>query len=694
VNDETLPGDVLRETIEMVSTEETSPPKIAVGKSRESRFLKVRNIVIVAVLIIILGALYFLSRYNYLLFHSIVEIFSVAISFAIFAIAWNSRRMSDNRYLLFIGISFLFIGGLDTLHTLAYKGMGVFPNVQTNLATQLWIASRYLESFSLLAALFFIERKFRTSIVLVGYSAITGLVLASIYLDAFPAAFINGVGLTPFKVGSEYLISLILLGSILLLWRKQNEFSGKVSKLMITAMAVTIASEMSFTLYTDAYGIANMVGHLLKVVAFYLIYKALIETGLSKPYDLLFHNLKQSETNLKTQASKLEEVNNQLIQQASERKKAEQGLRETRDYLDNLLNYANAPIIVWDPDFKITMFNHAFEQLTGLNANDAVGKSLEILFPEEKKEEALSYIQRTVAGEYLETAEIPIQHLNRTVSTLLWNSANIYNESGTKIIATIAQGHDITLRKEMENQLEKYSRNLEALVEERTKQLKDSERLAAIGATAGMVGHDIRNPLQAITSDLYLAKTDLALVPESAEKKNIQESIGEIEKNIFYVNKIVADLQDFARPLSPKLEKIDLEQTVNSALSRLVIPGNVTVKHSIKRDFPKLNTDPDYMQRILTNLANNAIQAMPIGGKLTISATTKNGRAIINVEDNGEGIPESVRGKLFTPLVTTKSKGQGFGLSVVKRFTEALGGSVSFETEVGKGTKFIIDLPT
>ena len=84
---------------------------------------------------------------------------------------------------------------------------------------------------------------------------------------------------------------------------------------------------------------------------------------------------------------------------------------------------------------------------------------------------------------------------------------------------------------------------------------------------------------------------------------------------------------------------------------------------------------------------------MPNGGKLTIAASSKNGKAIITLEDTGEGIPENVRSKLFTPLVTTKSKGQGFGLAVVKRFTEGMGGTVTFESEVGKGTKFIIELP-
>jgi signal transduction histidine kinase len=252
---------------------------------------------------------------------------------------------------------------------------------------------------------------------------------------------------------------------------------------------------------------------------------------------------------------------------------------------------------------------------------------------------------------------------------------------------------DITERKKMQTKLEEYAKNLERLVEERTKQLKDSERLAAIGATAGMVGHDIRNPLQAITSDVYLAKTELASISESDEKKNALESLQEIEKNTDYINKIVADLQDFARPVLPKIEETDLERIVHFVLANLNIPGNVTVKYSISEGFPKLKVDQSYLQRILTNLANNAIQAMPQGGKLTVAASRKNGKATITVEDTGGGIPEDVRSKIFMPLVTTKAKGQGFGLAVVKRFTEALGGTVTFESEVGKGTKFTVELP-
>jgi signal transduction histidine kinase len=103
--------------------------------------------------------------------------------------------------------------------------------------------------------------------------------------------------------------------------------------------------------------------------------------------------------------------------------------------------------------------------------------------------------------------------------------------------------------------------------------------------------------------------------------------------------------------------------------------------------------DPDILKRLLGNLVTNAVQAMPQGGNLSINGYLEAKDVVISVEDTGVGIPEEVRSKLFTPLFTTKSMGQGFGLAVVKRMTEALGGSVTFESELGKGTKFIIRLP-
>ena len=228
---------------------------------------------------------------------------------------------------------------------------------------------------------------------------------------------------------------------------------------------------------------------------------------------------------------------------------------------------------------------------------------------------------------------------------------------------------------------------------ERTRQLKDAERLAAIGATAGMVGHDIRNPLQAITSDVYLLKTEFASMPEGEEKNLVGESLDGIEKNIDYINKIVMDLQDFSKTLHPHAEEADLKLIIDELIENIGLPENVKLSVKVESDAKKIVTDSSYINRIMYNLLNNAVQAMPKGGKLTIRVHKKGNDVIITVADTGVGIPEPVKSKMFTPMFTTKSKGQGFGLPVVKRMVEALGGTVVFESQEGKGTAFIVSLP-
>jgi PAS domain S-box-containing protein len=295
----------------------------------------------------------------------------------------------------------------------------------------------------------------------------------------------------------------------------------------------------------------------------------------------------------------------------------------------------------------------------------------------------------------------PLTIDNKTVGIIgLANKEGSFTEHDAQMatafgeIASIALINSRILEKLEANEklLKSHSEHLEKMVEEKTKQLRDSERLAAIGATAGMVGHDIRNPLQAITCDLYLARTELDSCPDSTCKASMKESLLGIEKNIEYINKIVADLQDFAKPLKPNVSQTNLEQIINEVLYNHSIPENIQVQSNVQKDAHTIMSDASYVKRILSNLVNNALQAMPSGGRLSVEAYTERSDVIVTVADTGVGIPEDVKEKLFTPLFTTKSKGQGFGLAVVKRMAEALGGAVTFESQAGKGTKFIVRL--
>jgi PAS domain S-box-containing protein len=266
-----------------------------------------KKVFVVCCYLSVLAGLYVIRLHSYLLFHSIVEIFSVCVAFAIFMIVWNSRRFMQNDYLLFLGIAYLFIGALDLTHTLAYTGMGVFQGYGTNLPTQLWISARYMESLSLLAAPFFLRRRLYVNVIIPIYASLFSiLILLTFYLRVFPTCFNEQTGLTMFKEVSEFVIIGILFVSLILLLRKQGKFDPKVLQFVSWSIGFTVLSELMFTMYAGPYETANMIGHFFKLISFYLIYKALVEIGLKKPYNLLFRDLKQSEQELQRARDELE----------------------------------------------------------------------------------------------------------------------------------------------------------------------------------------------------------------------------------------------------------------------------------------------------------------------------------------------------------------------------------------------------
>lgn len=263
---------------------------------------------------VLLVALLVISQHSYLLFHSLIELFTVVVATGIFVIAWNARGFLNNNYLVFVGIASLFVAVLDLLHTLAYEGMGVFAGSGSNLATQLWIAGRLLQSVSFLVAPLFLGRSLRTGPTLAAFTLVTVcLILAIFPWRAFPTMYLDGTGLTAAKKGGEYLISLILMGAIVLLIRSRGAFDPSVLRLLVAALVFFIASEITFTFYLSVYGEANLAGHVLRLMASYALYKAIIQTGLERPYALLLRDLKHSQEKLEEYAAVLESRNEALI---------------------------------------------------------------------------------------------------------------------------------------------------------------------------------------------------------------------------------------------------------------------------------------------------------------------------------------------------------------------------------------------
>ena len=249
--------------------------------------------------------LYAINLYSYLLFHTLIEISCIFVTLSVFFLAWNSRRLLDNHAFLFLAISFLSSGALELFHTLAYKGFGIFPGHDANLPTQLWAAFRYVFSLSFLAAPVFSSRKLNAAATLAAYAVITAVLFAAIFSGNFPDCFIEGQGLTPFKIVSEYLIIAILLAAIGLLVKKRAQFDPRILRTLIGSIVSAIAAEVAFTQYLSVYGPANLVGHLFLFLSALLIYNAVVVTGIKEPAALLFHNLELSQEALKNSEERL-----------------------------------------------------------------------------------------------------------------------------------------------------------------------------------------------------------------------------------------------------------------------------------------------------------------------------------------------------------------------------------------------------
>jgi len=234
----------------------------------------------------------------------------------------------------------------------------------------------------------------------------------------------------------------------------------------------------------------------------------------------------------------------------------------------------------------------------------------------------------------------------------------------------VAITKDITERKRMEQQLFK------------------SERLAAIGELAGMVGHDLRNPLTGIAGAAYYLNTKYGQVLD----KRAKEMLNIIGKDIEYSNKIINDLLEYSKEVRLEQTKTTPRAIINDAIARVGIPRNIILVDSTGNE-PRINVDVDRMKRTFVNVIKNAIDAMPRGGTLTIASKKSNSNVQFTFTDTGTGISKDVAQKIFTPLFTTKAKGMGFGLAICKRNIEAHGGHIKVQSEVGKGTTFTITIP-
>ena len=539
-------------------------------------------------------------------------------------------------------------------------------------APQFWIASRYLESLSMLAGFGLLEtkRRINPTLFVVIYLAITAWLIASIlYYKTFPICFIAGKGLTPFKIVSEYIICVLFAGSIVLLYIRRVHFDARVFRQILVALVLMICMELCFTLYvSDAMSDAfNEIGHLLKICAFYLIYKAIVVTALRDPINLLFRELGASEKRLR---------------------EAQQLAHLGRWELD-----VNTRVWTWTEE----MYRFFSVALSSAPTLDAMLTSLQ---PQDRQTLRALLSQSASLGAPFELM-LRIEATAGQVRFGQLRGEALRDERG-RVACLCGTLQDVTEQQLLIEGL----KNRTAQLRERTAELLIARDAAEAANKAKSVflanmSHELRTPLNAILGFSSLMRREPDVSPSQRETLDIINRSGE------YLLTLINDVLEMAKIEAGRLQleaaPFDLGAMVRDVADMMRLRAEekgLRLRLDQSSAFPRyIKGDQARLHQILVNLVGNAVKFTGHGGVTIRLGLRRDGgpHLLMEVEDTGIGIKPEDQKRLFQPFVQlgepAAQKGTGLGLTITRQFVELMGGSIGVESTPGRGSIFRVELP-
>ncbi len=567
----------------------------------------------------------------------------IMMTFTIFIVFWNSRKAIDNQFFTLLGISFLFMGVIDLLHTLAYKNMNIFLGYDANLPTQLWIAGRAFQAVALLLSVLFIGKKLSTSVVWVVLAVVTSALLTLAFTGYFPDCYIEGSGLTTFKIVSEFVICLIYASGIVLLFFRRSSFGSNIFYFICAAISFSILGEIFFSLYFDITGTFNVLGHIARFTSLYFFYRATVHVGLKDPLELLFQNLQSKHS----------------------------------QRLHSLIENIPEGIVLLDEEYKVIIKNSA----------------------------AAEFLPYLVKGKHTNKVRNIAEHsiedvLNPPSSDLTFYEihvdspdARVFHVGGAKITQGAQKGdsilviHDITTQNKIRERVQ------------------TQEKLASVGKLARGISHDFKNIIWTISGAAELIESqskDEALrnlgnmILEQAAKGN--ELINQI-LDFSGQSKAKDEVLDLKPIIEETVRLAKSSLPVNVSVDTTIEDNKIKLN---RIQFQQILLNLIVNSKDALKQGGN----IRISAKLVQSSEVKDIEIInvpipdcdfvnIRVLDDGEGIAKKDLNKVFEPFYTTKSTGEGsgLGLSQVYGLTRQHNGYINISSTKGEFTQVDLFFP-
>ncbi len=697
-----------------------------------------------------------LSRFNYLLIHTLIELSSIVLLTAVFLIGWNTRHLVRRQFFTILAVGFLVSGMVDLLHTLTYKGMQIVPVAGADVATQLWLIARTFGTLAFLLAILSLGRKDFTTDMgwLVGF-LLSGLVCVTMVwpFAIFPTCFVEGEGLTPFKVNFEYVLIVLLCLAACLLWRHSRFLNRHLMTILLLAISMNILSELMFTLYLDVYGYMNFLGHYLKLGGIILVNYALIEGTLRSPFKMLFRDMSQSydeldqELKRRLAAEKQQEVAHQeasLLYRMSlalhntlnldelahltlsaatdveaggferatlftvnKRTGMLQGMLGVSQELaplvlpseENLQNWERLPLNEDScAEQRTAPFNQkVIKQRLPLEKHDnALAKAFlgkQVVLVPRPGEEPSGGRQLAEALELGPYACAPLIGRDQIMGVLLVDnplSGRAISSTRKRFLELFASQSGSALdNASLVKRLEMAHDNLQDIQE----QLIHGEKMAVLGEMAAQVAHELRNPLVSIGGFAQrLAKQEL-------KDPKANEYSGIIAREVRRMEEMLGNILAFSKKQLVCLEDCNIKDVLQEVFDlehEHCQRQNIELVSELKTGLPEIVGDYRQLRQVFLNLMINARQVMSDGGVLTVKAWVGSLRGdqavVVEVEDTGGGISPEIMRNIFNPFFSTFAKGTGLGLSISHRIIAHHHGGIEV-INGEQGARFIVSLP-